>query len=56
MVERSIAWLVSDGHRRVQYRGIKPNQLGLSLRITALNLRRMINLGLDYNGSWVIPV
>ena len=31
MVERSIAWLVADGNRRVRYRGIERNQHGLSL-------------------------
>ena len=30
MVERSIAWLVADGNRRVRYRGVVRNQLGLS--------------------------
>lgn len=54
MVERSIAWLVADGQRRVRYRGVRRNQLGLSLRVAALNLRRLVNLGLDHDGSWVI--
>jgi hypothetical protein len=54
MVERSIAWLVASGHRRVGYRGIERNQLGLSLRVAGLNLRRLINLGLDHNGAWVL--
>jgi IS5 family transposase len=54
MVERSIAWLVANGHRRVRYRGIQLNQLGLSLRVAALNLRRLINLGLQYDGSWFV--
>ena len=52
MVERSIAWLVADNHRRVRFRGVKRNQLGLSLRLAAINLRRLINLGLDHDGSW----
>jgi hypothetical protein len=30
MVERSIAWLVAGGHRRLRYRGLARNQLGLS--------------------------
>jgi IS5 family transposase len=46
MVERSIAWLVARGHRRVRYRGIERNQHGLSTRIAAINLRRLVNLGL----------
>jgi IS5 family transposase len=52
MVERSIAWLVANNHRRVRYRGVRKNQLGLSLRVAALNLRRLVNLGLDHNGAW----
>ncbi len=55
MVERSIAWLVANGHRRVRYRGVRRNQLGLSLRVAALNLRRLVNLGLDHDGRWVLP-
>jgi IS5 family transposase len=54
MAERSIAWLVADGHRRVRYRGVRRNQFGLSLRVAALNLRRLVNLGLDYDGGWVL--
>ena len=45
MVERSIAWLVAKGHRRVRYRGLARNQLGLSLRVAAINLRRLITMG-----------
>ncbi|MGH9339562.1 MAG: IS1182 family transposase [Acidobacteriota bacterium] len=55
MVERSISWLVANGHRRVRYRGINKNELGLSLRVAALNLRRLVNLGLDHNGAWILP-
>ncbi len=54
MVERSIAWLVADGHRRVRYRGVARNQLGLSMRVAAINLRRLVNLGLDHDGGWVL--
>jgi IS5 family transposase len=54
MVERSIAWLVARGHRRVRYRGVTRNQHGLSLRVAAINLRRLVNLGLDHHeGNWV---
>ena len=52
MVERSIAWLVTKGHRRVRYRGVERNQIGLSTRAATLNLRRLINLGLDWNQGW----
>jgi IS5 family transposase len=54
MVERSIAWLVAKGNRRVRFRGVEKNQLGLSLRLAALNLRRMVNLGLDHDGEWLL--
>jgi IS5 family transposase len=55
MVERSIAWLVTHGHRRVRYRGIERNKLGLTHRVAALNLRRLVNLGLDHNGRrWIL--
>ena len=55
MVERSIAWLVTRGHRRVRYRGVERNQLGLSHRVAALNLRRLINLGLTRDGpTWIL--
>jgi IS5 family transposase len=56
MVERSIAWLVADNHRRVRYRGARRNQFGLSLRVAAINLRRLVNLGLDHDGTWVLAV
>jgi hypothetical protein len=52
MVERSISWLVADGNRRVRFRGVERNQLGLSLRIAAINLRRLVNLGLGNDGGW----
>jgi IS5 family transposase len=48
MVERSIAWLVANGNRRVRYRGVDANQVALSTRAAVLNLRRLINLGLDH--------
>ena len=55
MVERSIAWLVANGHRRVRYRGVTRNQLGLTLRVAAINLRRLVNLGLTHDGTtWAI--
>jgi hypothetical protein len=55
MVERSIAWLVADGCRRVPYRGIDRNDLWWSLRVAAANLRRLLVLGLARRGqSWVL--
>ena len=46
MVERSIAWLVARGHRKVAYRGIARNNIWLAHRCAAINLRRLLNLGL----------
>jgi hypothetical protein len=55
MVERSIAWLVADGCRRVPYRGIARNDLWWSLRVAAVNLRRLLVLGLAHqDGIWVL--
>jgi IS5 family transposase len=55
MVERSIAWLVAHGHRRVRYRGVTRNHTGLATRVAALNLRRLIKLGLDHHdGHWIL--
>ncbi len=55
MVERSIAWLVANGHRRVRYRGVQRNQIGLATRAAAINLRRLINLGLHHGpNGWAI--
>jgi IS5 family transposase len=55
MVERSIAWLVAHGHRRVRYRGVERNRISLSVRVAALNLRRLLNLGLHHGATgWAI--
>jgi IS5 family transposase len=55
MVERSIAWLVANGHRRVRYRGLARNQLGLSVRVAAINLRRLVTMGLDHgDAGWML--
>ena len=52
MVERSIAWLVR-GNRRVPYRGIAKNNAWLHHRLAALNLRRLLTLGLTHrHGTW----
>jgi hypothetical protein len=45
-VERAIAWLVAKGNRKVPYRGVIANNTWLHHRAAALNLRRLINLGL----------
>jgi Transposase DDE domain len=55
MVERSLAWLVADGCRRVPYRGIERNEAWWSLRVAAVNLRRLLVLGLAHqDGAWVL--
>ena len=55
MVERSISWIVTNGHRRVRYRGVELNRAQLALRIAAINLRRLVNLGLNHNGHvWAV--
>jgi hypothetical protein len=51
MVERSIAWLVANGHRRVRYRGVAANRIGLTHRAAAVNLQRLTSLGLHHNGA-----
>jgi hypothetical protein len=58
MVERSIAWLIGPKGRcrQLRYRGVRSNDQWLHLRMAALNLRRMINLGLQAaaGGRWII--
>ena len=41
-----------DNNRRVRFRGVERNRLGLSLRVAAINLRRLVNLGLTHDGTW----
>jgi hypothetical protein len=54
MIERSIAWL-TRGHRRVPYRGVANNDAWLHLRAAALNLRRLLTLGLNStDGHWAL--
>jgi IS5 family transposase len=50
-VERGVAHLVANDHRRVRFRGVEANKLALSLRVSAINLRRLLNLGLSHNGN-----
>jgi IS5 family transposase len=51
MVERSLAWLVRPG-RRVAYRGLARNRVWLAHRAAAVNLQRLVNLGLNHNNGW----
>jgi len=54
MVERSIAWL-TRGNRRVPYRGVTKNDAWLHLRAAAINLRRLLTLGLTRtDGDWTL--
>lgn len=57
MVERSIAWLIGPKGRcrKLRYRGVAANDLWLHTRLAALNLRRLINLGLTRTAAgWAI--
>jgi hypothetical protein len=55
MVERSIAWLVRGGNRKVRYRGIAKNDQWLHHRLAGLNLRRLLALGLhQQQGTWAL--
>ena len=57
MIERTIAWLVRGQNRKVRYRGVKRNALWLSHRAAAVNLMRLVNLGLAHDGgSWMMAV
>lgn len=54
MVERSIAWLTRN-NRKVRYRGTAKNDHWLHHRAAALNLRRLITMGLTHTGTtWAI--
>jgi len=54
MVERGIAWLTRHS-RKVRYRGTARNDHWLHHRVAALNLRRLIALGLTRaSGAWAL--
>lgn len=54
MVERTIAW-VTRGNRRVPFRGVVKNNAWLHHRVAALNLRRLLALGLTRNNQgWAL--
>lgn len=54
MVERSIAWLTRNS-RKLRYRGVAKNDHWLHHRAAALNLRRLITMGLTHTGTtWAI--
>jgi hypothetical protein len=57
MVERSIAWLVGPKGRcrTLRYRGAAAGDWWLHTRMAALNLRRLLNLGLvRHTGTWAL--
>jgi hypothetical protein len=54
MVERSLAWL-TRGNRKVPYRGVAKNDAWWHLRIPAVNLHRLLALGLtSTDGRWAL--
>ncbi len=54
MVERSLAW-ITRGNRRLRYRGTARNNAWLQLRVGAINLRRLLALGLERTDSgWAL--
>src|SRR5215218_8803497 len=54
MVERSLAWVTRD-NRRVPYRGVAKNDAWLHLRVAAIDLRRLLTLGLTRTpDSWAM--
>ena len=54
MAERSIAWTVRRA-RRCPYLGVAKNRHWLRLRVAAVNLQRLVSLGLHHNGTtWAI--
>ena len=55
MVERSLSWIVANNNRRLRDRGVARNHQWLATRAAAINLRRLLNLGLHHDGhTWVI--
>jgi hypothetical protein len=55
-VERVVSQVASRGGRRLKlrYRGVTANNAWLKRRTAALNLRNLINRGLDLAGGWVL--
>jgi IS5 family transposase len=52
LIERTIAWLVRGTNRRLRYRGVDRNRLWWSHRCAAVNLQRLVNLGLTHHNTW----
>ena len=51
MVERSIAWLKRGHCKRVPHRGVERNRQWLTTRAAAVNLTRLVNLGLTHENN-----
>jgi len=57
MAERAISWLVAKNNRRLRYRGVERNEAWAHRRVAALNLRKLVMLGLTReDGNWVAAV
>jgi IS5 family transposase len=55
MAERTIAWIVRGTNRRLRYLGVERNRFWLAHRAAAVNLMRLVNLGLSHDGTgWVV--
>jgi IS5 family transposase len=56
MVERTIAWLTRGSCRKLRYRGIERNRLWWHHRCAAVNLQRLVTLGVAATpqGGWVM--
>ena len=55
MAERAISWFVAKGNRRLRYRGVERNEAWAHRRAAALNLRKLVVLGLSRDdGNWVL--
>jgi hypothetical protein len=45
-----------DAPRKARYRGVERNRLFLSHRAAAVNLTRLVNLGVSHDGTaWGMP-
>jgi hypothetical protein len=55
-IERVIAQVASRGGRRLKlrYRGVEPNNAWLKRRTAVINLRNLINRGLNWANGWVL--
>lgn len=54
MVGRTLAWLTRGSNRKLPYRGVNRNQLWWAHRCAAVNLQRLLTIGLTpaTGGGW----